>query len=375
MTTLETNAKRAKESYSYFDYKNGTATAEYLTYCKNAEEVAEKTIKRLEKANAPKDRIEKVNYLLEKYKIKKLEWLNSLYTNRASCPSVMITGGSNFPIQKKQKQIEREIAIMNNDPEYLIEKIKSINYNANTIYSDDKNAAERIKNKISELEKGKYNSAEIMRLKERLLTLAPNEFKEEQEKITVNGLKTYKEIVGIWNTGIIFKDNYSNISYYKIPLIFNNGKRNYKSMLSIRLDENGNYLKYDYKKGEYVVTNLDDEDKYNLIIDEIRGSGNKLIMYKYLESLSPKIQEMKKRAEDMKENGETEMININGEPAEVVRNIDVMRLQLIFEDKPNTETRNILKSNGFKWSPKFKAWQRLLNDNAEYKLKIMQNTN
>lgn len=369
MTTLETNAKRAKESYSYFDYKNGTATAEYLTYCKNAEEVAEKTIKRLEKANAPKDRIEKVNYLLEKYKIKKLEWLNSLYTNRASCPSVMITGGSNFPIQKKQKQIEREIAIMNNDPEYLIEKIKSINYNANTIYSDDKNAAERIKNKISELEKGKYNSAEIMRLKERLLTLAPNEFKEEQEKITVNGLKTYKEIVDIWNTGIIFKDNYSNISYYEIPLIFNNGKRNYKSMLSIRLDENGNYLKYDYKKGEYVVTNLDDEDKYNLIIDEIRGSGNKLIMYKYLESLSPKIQEMKKRAEDMKENGETEMITINGESAEVVRNIDVMRLQLIFEDKPNTETRNILKSNGFKWSPKFKAWQRLLNDNAEYKLK------
>lgn len=40
------------------------------------------------------------------------------------------------------------------------------------------------------------------------------------------------------------------------------------------------------------------------------------------------------------------------------------RLQLVFDGKPEEEERNILKKNGFRWSPRFKAWQRQLTENA-----------
>lgn len=53
----------------------------------------------------------------------------------------------------------------------------------------------------------------------------------------------------------------------------------------------------------------------------------------------------------------------------VVRNAEAMRLQIIFEGKPEPEIREILKSNGFRWAPSSGAWQRHLNGNSEYALK------
>ena len=45
-----------------------------------------------------------------------------------------------------------------------------------------------------------------------------------------------------------------------------------------------------------------------------------------------------------------------------------MRLQLIFDGKPEPEVLEILKRNGFRWSPKNEAWQRQLTPNAKYAL-------
>lgn len=59
----------------------------------------------------------------------------------------------------------------------------------------------------------------------------------------------------------------------------------------------------------------------------------------------------------------------NNELFKVVRNTEIMRLQLIFDGKPNDEVRSILKSNAFKWSPKNCAWQRQLTNNAISALK------
>lgn len=53
----------------------------------------------------------------------------------------------------------------------------------------------------------------------------------------------------------------------------------------------------------------------------------------------------------------------------VLENYEDMRLQLFFEGKPGSDTRSLLKSNGFKWSPKNGCWQRLLNNNAIYSFK------
>lgn len=50
---------------------------------------------------------------------------------------------------------------------------------------------------------------------------------------------------------------------------------------------------------------------------------------------------------------------------QIVRNIDLNRLQILFDTIPDADTRAALKRNGFRWSPKNQAWQRQLTDNAE----------
>lgn len=49
----------------------------------------------------------------------------------------------------------------------------------------------------------------------------------------------------------------------------------------------------------------------------------------------------------------------------VVENAEAMRIQLIFEGKPEMAVRDILKSNGFRWSPMHGAWQRQLTANGK----------
>jgi hypothetical protein len=50
----------------------------------------------------------------------------------------------------------------------------------------------------------------------------------------------------------------------------------------------------------------------------------------------------------------------------IVRNVEENRLQILFDEKPDEDTRSQLKSHGFRWSPRFGAWQRQLTQNAEY---------
>lgn len=50
---------------------------------------------------------------------------------------------------------------------------------------------------------------------------------------------------------------------------------------------------------------------------------------------------------------------------QIVRNAEQNRLQLIFDGKPDEETRAALKANGFRWSPRNQAWQRQLTSNAK----------
>ena len=45
------------------------------------------------------------------------------------------------------------------------------------------------------------------------------------------------------------------------------------------------------------------------------------------------------------------------------------RVRIYFDDIPDKDTRDMLKSNAFKWSPTNKAWQRQLTPNAMFTLK------
>lgn len=73
-----------------------------------------------------------------------------------------------------------------------------------------------------------------------------------------------------------------------------------------------------------------------------------------------------KKLRAMKEKGTLETEN---QFFKIVENTEAMRLQLFFVEKPDTEVREMLKSNGFRWAPSQNAWQRQLTDNARYALK------
>ena len=57
---------------------------------------------------------------------------------------------------------------------------------------------------------------------------------------------------------------------------------------------------------------------------------------------------------------------IEGDGYKLVENAELGRIQFIFDGKPDEDTRALLKSYGFRWSPSQGAWQRMLNDNGRY---------
>ena len=89
-----------------------------------------------------------------------------------------------------------------------------------------------------------------------------------------------------------------------------------------------------------------------------------------LSNNNAEIRRIKARIETLKKELDREPAeNISGEGWELVENKEIMRLQFIFDGKPDPEVRELLKHNGFKWSPKNNAWQRLLNNNARWAAK------
>lgn len=78
-----------------------------------------------------------------------------------------------------------------------------------------------------------------------------------------------------------------------------------------------------------------------------------------------RVEERLKSLKAAKEKGSQEM---ECEFFKVVENTEIMRLQLFFEEKPELEVREVLKSNGFRWAPSQNAWQRQLTGNAKYAL-------
>ena len=79
--------------------------------------------------------------------------------------------------------------------------------------------------------------------------------------------------------------------------------------------------------------------------------------------LKARIEELEKRQEEPAPDGWT----FDG--GEVVMNKEENRLQILFDGKPDEQTRSVLKSYGFRWAPSQGAWQRQLTENAIYAAK------
>lgn len=70
---------------------------------------------------------------------------------------------------------------------------------------------------------------------------------------------------------------------------------------------------------------------------------------------------------------ERENRELKFEGGTLVWNYEADRLQILFDSIPDDQRRKELKSYGFKWSPRYQAWQRQLTQNAVYAVKRVLN--
>ena len=90
-----------------------------------------------------------------------------------------------------------------------------------------------------------------------------------------------------------------------------------------------------------------------------------------LTNIGATIRETKKRIERLEKLENIEFQEINFENGKVIHNKEINRIQFLFDNIPDEETRKILKSHGFRWSRYEKAWQREFNFNCIRATKII----
>lgn len=83
-----------------------------------------------------------------------------------------------------------------------------------------------------------------------------------------------------------------------------------------------------------------------------------------LTNIGATIRETKKRIERLEKLENIEFQEINFENGKVIHNKEINRIQFLFDNIPDEDTRKILKSYGFRWSRYEKSWQRVFNLNC-----------
>ena len=141
-------ARRAKEMNSFSDYKPGSATAEYRHYVDNAFEIGQAQKKRVDPMYH-----EKIDSLLDTYARKLAANMNHSFAIDARVPSILIAGGSNFPVRQKEKQNTARDSNMQ-EWQYiqgLLDKIRSTGMGG--IRQDDPQAIPKLQKKLDGLVK------------------------------------------------------------------------------------------------------------------------------------------------------------------------------------------------------------------------------
>lgn len=141
----ETAARQARECWSFRDYQHGSKTAEYKLQVDECYSLVDKL---------PDDLKEKGATMADRYARRLAEWYNKQFRIEMMCPSVMISGGSNFPVKKKEKQNaaqDRHYQLYD-EIQKIPNKIKTLVNGTNIIKSSDADAIERLRNKLAKAE-------------------------------------------------------------------------------------------------------------------------------------------------------------------------------------------------------------------------------
>ena len=173
----EDMAARAKSMMSFNDYKKGSATNEYRKLIDEASTIAEQ-----QKSKVDSMYHEKIDYYFHLYARKLAQNLNGFHEIGTRCPSVLITGAGNFPVSKKEKQMN---AYRKNAQEYeeiqeILYKIKGIGMGG--ISSDNPKAMEKLKEKLFTLEQNQEQMKQVNAYYKKHKTLEGCSLLSESEK-------------------------------------------------------------------------------------------------------------------------------------------------------------------------------------------------
>ena len=132
---------------SFSDYVPGSATESYRRAVDQAAEIAEQQKRMVDPIHH-----EKIDRLLDTYARRLAENMNQGYAITARVPSILVAGGSNFPVRKKEKQNRATDANMEEwrQIQGLLDKIRGTG--RGSISSDDPEAVRKLKEKLAGLE-------------------------------------------------------------------------------------------------------------------------------------------------------------------------------------------------------------------------------
>ena len=143
----EASAKTAHQMMSFSDYKEGSKTAEYKEYVDRAYELADRI------AAARPDQADRVYSMAGRYSKRMANYMNQDSHIGCMCPSVMISGPSNFPVRKKEKQNQAwdKNHQFFNETQGILSKMESILHGKELIKSGDEDAVEKLEEKLKSL--------------------------------------------------------------------------------------------------------------------------------------------------------------------------------------------------------------------------------
>ena len=251
----ETAARRAKEANSYRNYTPGSATAEYRSMVDVARVLGER-----HKESIDPMYHEKVDYLVDLYARKLANNLNERNSIDARVPSIMISGGSNFPTRKKEMQ---NAARDRNMGEYIdIKEIlnKICGTGMGGISADDNLAVEKLEAKLA----GLKDSQEVMK--------TVNKYYRQNK--TLDGCPAISEEVKAELRASMSRDWRKGPVPFPSYALSNNNQNIHSTQQRIdELKNRSEYKGWDFDGGKAVINEA--ENRLQLLFDDKPGEAER----------------------------------------------------------------------------------------------------
>lgn len=174
---------------SYFDYVPGSATASYRRAVDQAASLAEEQKRKVDPIHH-----ERIDQLLDAYARRLAENINQSNAITARVPSILVAGGSNFPVRKKEKQNRAADANLAEwrQIQGLLDKIRGTGRGG--ISADDPEAVQKLKIKLKGLEQDqeKMKAVNAYYRKHKTLEGCPQLSAEEIEKLKASMARSWR---------------------------------------------------------------------------------------------------------------------------------------------------------------------------------------